>query len=75
MLIIMNLTTIKRAIHSVLESKPLWLNHITDTKTVFLIAVSNGMASQVSIDLSNTDDLIHYYTEFQKAQLTHFKNI
>ena len=71
----MNLTTIKRSIHSVLESKPLWLNHITDTKTVFLIAVSNGMASQVSIDLSNTDDLIHYYKQFQLAQITHYRNI
>ena len=55
MLVTMNLTTIKKAIHSVLESKPFWLNSITDDRTLQLIAVSNGMASQVSIDLSNTD--------------------
>jgi hypothetical protein len=66
--------TIKKSIHSVLETKPLWLNSITDTKTLFLIAVSNGMASQVSIDLSDQDDLIHYYRVFQHAQIDFYSN-
>ena len=75
MLIIMNLTTIKKAIFQVLETKPLWLNHIECEKTLFLIAVSNGMAAKVEIELSNTEDIIHYYTQFQEAQIYHYKNI